>query len=391
MGITRPLRVGRLAGIDIHIHPSFVLVFLWAVLQWGFGRDGGVVPLLLGLNLVVLIFASVLFHELGHCAMARQLHQQVRDVTLWPFGGVARIEQTPDRPRHEMLISLAGPAMNLAIIVALLPLIALSAVVFGWNQVLPGPVFWSNITPLSLLVYVAVVNALLLVFNLLPAFPLDGGRILRAALTPAVGRLQATSIAVVFGWILSGLLVIYGVITWNLIAPIMGVILFFAARAEARTVRVESAMKRLTVGQYALWDMGGISADQTLAFALRGGPRDLVVTDRGHVVGMLWRTQILEGLQSGMSARSVGELMDRDITVADVDDSIYDVHYHMNQTNHWAIPVVENGVYRGIFTADRFVHLYRQISPGIFGQRRVISAEWREAISASLRIIRQRS
>lgn len=391
MGISRSLRLGQLLGIDIYVHPSFALILLWAVWQWGFGANGGVIPLLLGFNLVVLIFLSVLLHELGHSAMAKQLGQQVRDVTLWPFGGVAQIEQVQGRPRHEMLIALAGPAMNLAIVVALLPLIALSAVVVSWDQLIPGPDFWSQITPLSLLVYVAVINALLFLFNLLPAFPLDGGRILRAALTSSVGRVQATSVAVVFGWVLTVALVVYGIVTWNVIPPIMGVILFFAARVEAKNVRIESAMQRLTVGQYALWDMGGISADKTLSFALRGGPRDLVVTDRGRVVGMLWRTQLLDGLQSGLSGRTVGELMDRDITIADPDDSIYDVHYHMTQTNRWAIPVVENGVYRGIFTAERFVHLHRQISPGIFGQRREISEEWKEAISASLRIFRQRS
>ncbi|CAN0501097.1 unnamed protein product, partial [Phaeothamnion confervicola] len=98
-----------------------------------------------------------------------------------------------------------------------------------------------------------------------------------------------------------------------------------------------------------------------LTFALRGGPRDIVVTENGYVLGMLWRTDLLEALRGGHADALVGDLMDSAIPVADIDDSIYDVQRRMNETNRWAVPVTEDGLYRGIFTADRFVHLYRQI------------------------------
>ncbi len=149
-------------------------------------------------------------------------------------------------------------------------------------------------------------------------------------------------------------------------------------------------MRNLRVGQYALWDMGGISPHDPLTFALRGGPRDMVVTSRGRVVGMLWRSQLLDGLQGGVAGRVVADVMDRSVYIADVDDSVYDVQQKMNAMQRWAVPVTEDGMYRGIFTAERFVGLYRQMAPGLQEREWTLSEEWRDAISANFRRKRRR-
>lgn len=385
----RAIRAGQIKGIRVNIHPTFALVFVWAGLQWGIGSDRGAWPLLLGLLLVLLVFASVLVHELGHCAMALQFGVRVLDITLWPFGGVARIEQMPALPRSELLIALAGPAMNLAIAVALLPPVALIWVLFGREWILTGPDVLASITPASLVAYIAITNLFIMLFNLLPAFPVDGGRMLRAALTPGLGRDRATSVAVAIGMGMAVLIIALGVQQRQPVLPVLGVFVFFAARAEARMERVQSAMRRLKVGQFALWDMGGVSPDEPLTLALRGGPRDLVVTKHGRVVGMLWRFQLLDGLQGGMAGRTVADLMDQSVYVADIDDSVFDVQQEMTRANRWAVPVTEDGQYRGIFTADRFVHLHRQIAPGLL-EGRALSAEWREAIEDTLSFRRRR-
>jgi Zn-dependent protease len=379
----RSIKLGSIFGIDVNVHPTFGLVFVLVFLQWGIGSSRGILPFALGFLLVLLVFGSVLIHELGHCAMAKQFGVRVLDITLWPFGGVARIEQMPAAPRSEFLIALAGPAMNLAIAVALVPLVALVWVVFGQASLFTGVDFFETLTPASVLAYLAVTNIFILAFNLLPAFPVDGGRILRAALTPLAGRARATSIAVVMGIILSIVLILGGIWFRNPIMPTLGVFVLFAARSESRMEHVQSAMRRLKVGQYALWDMGGISPREPLTFALRGGARDLVVTDSGEVVGMLWRSQLLDGLQGGVAGKTVADAMDRSVYVADIDDSVFDVQRNMSRLNRWAVPVTENGQYRGIFTADRFVHLHRQVAPGVLGHR-TISDEWREAIVETL-------
>jgi Zn-dependent protease/predicted transcriptional regulator len=356
---------------------------LWAIWQWGFGSSRGVAPLLLGLVLVALVFVSVLMHELGHCAMAQQFGIRVLDITLWPFGGVARIEQMPARPRSEFLIAVAGPATNLAIAMAVMPIALLIGVLSGWDSLFSTSDPLTRMTPATLVSYLAIINLFIMLFNLLPAFPVDGGRMLRAALSPGLGRETATSIAVAGGLAFAVLFVIVGIWQRSAVLVILGLFVFFAAQAEARVERVQSAMRRLKVGQYALWDMGGVSPNEPLTFALRGGPRDMAVTQQGHVVGMLWRSHLLNGLAGGIDGRTVADVMDSSVYVADVNDSIYDVQQQMTRMNRWAVPVTEEGRYRGIFTADRFVHLYRQIAPGVM-RSTSISEEWREAITDTL-------
>lgn len=379
----RAIKVGHLYGVDVNVHPTFGLVLVWAVWQWGLSSSRGLGAFMLGLVLVLLIFGSVLLHELGHCAMARQFSIRVLDITLWPFGGVARIEQMPADPRSEFLIAVAGPAVNLAITVALFPPLVLTGILAGWDSLFPSDHPLDAMTPATLLAYLAIVNLFILLFNLVPAFPMDGGRMLRAALAPGMGRDRATSIAVAAGLAFAVMCVAIGIWQRNLALIVTGVFIFFAAQAEARVERVQSAMRRLKVGQYALWDMGGIAPGEPLTFALRGGPRDMAVTDHGQVLGMLWRSHLLDGLAGGVAGRTVADVMDRSVYVADINDSIYDVQLHMSRMNRWAVPVTEGGRYRGIFTADRFVHLNRQIAPGLPGGS-TISAEWREAIADTL-------
>ncbi|MGB3328087.1 MAG: site-2 protease family protein [Thermomicrobiales bacterium] len=385
LGFFRAYHVGRLFGVDVNVHPTFLLVFLWVVYQWGIGPHGGLVPFVLGCLFVVAIFFSVLLHELGHGAMAQHYGIRVLDITLWPFNGVARIEQSPDSPRSELMVSVAGPAMNLALCIALLPAVLLIGTALGPDSLVPGGELYGEMTPATFLSYVAITNLFLFAFNLFPAFPMDGGRVLRAALSPSIGRERATQIAVMLGTILAGIMIVVGILTRSIPVGVMGAFVLIAAQAEGRVVRVESAMRKLRVGSYALWDMGGVSPERPLTFALRGGPRDMVVTEGGYVLGMLWRTDLLDALQGGHGESLVGDLMDSAIHVADVDDSIYDVQQQMNATNRWAVPVTEDGLYRGIFTADRFVHLYRQIAPGPFSMRVGLPEDWKQAIADTFR------
>jgi CBS domain-containing protein len=169
---------------------------------------------------------------------------------------------------------------------------------------------------------------------------------------------------VVVGQVLAvGMAVVSLVWLQNFTVPFIALFIIIVAHAEGRAVRVEAAMRRMRVGQFALWDMGGIAPGQPLRNALSGGPRDLVVTDGGRVIGMLWRNNVLSALRGGLADQTVADVMDVDIVTADIDDSVYDVQQRMSELSRWAVPVVEDGQYRGIFTADRFVHLYRQLNP----------------------------
>ncbi|HET7095028.1 MAG TPA: site-2 protease family protein, partial [Thermomicrobiales bacterium] len=316
------------------------------------------------LVLVALVFGCVLLHEMGHAFMAREYGIRVHDVTLSVIGGVARMEHLPTGPRAEAAIALAGPATNVAIATALAPIVLLVGVTHGFAS--PGDYVLAAFAPSfdGLAIGLFYANLLIVAFNLLPAFPMDGGRMLRAGLTTVVGRESGTRIAVLVGQGLAVLLAVVSIV-WlhSLTLPLIALFIAALAQSEGRAVRIESAMRRMRVGQFALWDMGGVAPDQPLAVALRGGPRDVAVTREGRVVGMLWRNTLLSELGRGGKALTVADAMTKAVVVADVDESVYDVHRRMTACKAWAAPVTEDGVYRGIFTADRFLHVYRQLAP----------------------------
>ena len=373
----RSLTLGRVRDVEVKLHPTFGLVVVWVFFNWGdHGVDaaGAVAAIVFGLLLVGLVFACVLLHELGHSFMAMHYGVRVHDVTLSVIGGVARIEQVPARPASELLIALAGPAMNLAVLVALAPVLALYGLLHGFDS--PGDYLRDlfDASPGGLLVGLFYANALIVLFNLLPAFPMDGGRVLRAGLTTVVGREAATRAAVLIGQAIAVLLAIASVFWLHSVSiPLIALFVIVVAHAEGRAVRLEAAMQRLRVGQFALWDMGGVAPHLPLAYALRGGPRDVAVTEGGRVVGMLWRHDVLNALKGAIPGQTVADVMDQEVVTAEVDESVYDVQQRMNRLSRWAIPVTEDGQYRGIFTADRFVHVYRQLAPYPLATRRAAS------------------
>ena len=268
------------------------------------------------------------------------------------------------RPRAEAAIALAGPATNVAIAAALSPIVLLIGVTHGFAS--PGDYVLEAFSPSfgGLAIGLFYANILIVLFNLLPAFPMDGGRMLRAGLTRIVGRESGTRIAVLVGQGLAVALAVVSIVWLHSVTlPLIALFIAALAQAEGRAVRIESAMRRMRVGQFALWDMGGVAPEQPLAYALRGGPRDVAVTRDGRVVGMLWRNTLLAELGRGGKELTVADAMTKALVVADVDESVYDVHQRMNLCMSWAAPVTEDGVYRGIFTADRFLHVYRQLAP----------------------------
>jgi CBS domain-containing protein len=275
------------------------------------------------------------------------------------------MDQMPaDDPRSEVLIALAGPFANLALAAAIVPVTLVAGVYSGYSHLeqYAQTVFQPSLVGLLTTLFYA--NLLLLVSNLLPAFPMDGGRVFRASLSAVLGRQTATRVAVAVGVGLAVLLLLFSVIVvQSVVLALIAVFIAVVALAEDRAVRLESSLRRMRVGQFALWDMGGIAPDQPLAYALRGGPRDIVVTSGGKVVGMLWRNRLLAEIGVGVGSRMVRDVMEPDVPTLDVDASVYEVQRMMAEQQRWAVPVTENGVYRGIFTGDRFLHIYRQISP----------------------------
>ena len=234
-------KLGRIAGIDVFVHPTFLLVPLF-----GYMNDGPASVLLL-----LSVFGCVLMHEYGHALMARRFGIETEDITLYPIGGVARLQRLPRAPGAELLIALAGPAVNFAIVAGLLTLGALGLDVVLLDAGL-GFVLW-------FLEQLLVVNLFLGVFNLMPAFPMDGGRVLRALLSGVLGRARATSIAASIGRVLAVLFAVSTVI-WShdlglmLMRLALAAFLFFASRVEEMQVlNQERRRKHAAPSEEGVW------------------------------------------------------------------------------------------------------------------------------------------
>ncbi len=231
-------KLGQVAGIDVFVHATFLLVFLVFPPVFPGGRLSP-----LNVLLVFSVFGCVLLHELGHALMARRFGIKTHDITLYPIGGVARLARIPRAPGAELLIALAGPAVNFVLAAALLPVALLGGGEMGGTSI-----------PVVFLGTLLSVNLILGLFNLIPAFPMDGGRVLRALLSGWLGRLQATVIAARVG---RALAVCFGVavLLWspNPIQIVLAAFIYFAAQAEEAQVRSEGRRQGLPPDGRGIW------------------------------------------------------------------------------------------------------------------------------------------
>lgn len=229
-------KLGRVAGIDLYLHSTFLLLLLFV----GLGSGG-----LQSVFWVLSVFGCVLLHELGHALMARRFGIGTVDITLYPIGGVARLARMPRAPGAEILIALAGPAVNFAIaaLLATLGIVSASELAVA-----------SDLQPGSFLGDLLWINLGLGLFNLLPAFPMDGGRVLRAALSGWMGRVRATSTAAKLGRTLA---VVFGTIalikTGNLIYVALAMFIYFVSRAEELQVLHEEQRRAYANGERGIW------------------------------------------------------------------------------------------------------------------------------------------
>jgi Zn-dependent protease len=371
--VFKSISLGSLAGIDIRVHPSLVLAAIWVSYEFGYAAGEGIPGIIFGLTLLTLILGCVVMHELGHSFMAREFGSGTKEITLYPLGGAAYIERMPANPKREAAVTIAGPLVNVAIAACLLPLVIVTGLMAGFDSVEEYIIAAAEPTLIGLIVSIFLFNIANVLFNLIPAFPMDGGRLVRAGLTTILGRETATNVAVLFGYAIAAVMFIVGIWMRQPTLPLIALFVMYLAYVEGKGVRIETLMSRIRVGQFSLWDSGGITPDVPLKLALAGGARDVAVVEDGRVVGMLWRRDVLNALRAGAAHHLVLDVMDRQIIIAESSSSVHEVHLAMERANRWAIPVVEDGIYRGIFTSDRLMHVYKLVSDQTSGRRRLMN------------------
>jgi CBS domain-containing protein len=277
------------------------------------------------------------------------------DVILLPIGGVARLERIPDEPKQELLIAIAGPAVTLAIIVLLYLLILLT----GGRPALPDP----TTGDVPFLLRLMVVNIYLLLFNLIPAFPMDGGRVLRALLASRMGIVRGTRLAAALGQTLAILGGFYGITSSAPFLILIAFFVFLGANAEAAAVETRAAGEGLRVPQMMVTDFRTIPASATLGQAvellLSGEQREFPVVDNsGRVVGILTRDNLIRGLSQRGSSASVAEAMTADVPAVSPSLSFQEALERLRSSKLPALPVVDPaGALVGLLTLDNITDL----------------------------------
>jgi len=316
------LKLGRFAGIEVFIHWTFWIIIAWILLmhfQIGHGLEQGI----WGVFFVLVLFACVVLHEFGHALTARRFGIATKQITLYPIGGIASLERMPEKPWQELLVALAGPAVN-ALIAAVLWLYLnaagqipdLSAMKES-HSMLEVPFLWG--------LYAA--NVVLAAFNLIPAFPMDGGRALRAILAFSVPRSQATRMAAGVGQFLAIIFVFLGFF-YNFWLVFIGLFVYLGAGFEASQEHTQTLLSGLRVKDALIKRFTVLDPDMTLEEAvsslLDSQDTEFLVSDDDRPVGILSKNDIYRGLSEKGNDAMIAEVMDRDFYVVSAEMTLQD-------------------------------------------------------------------
>jgi len=341
------VNIGSIAGTAIRIHFTFLLFLAWIfVASWA---SGGAAAAWDGLAFMLLLFACVLAHEFGHIFTARAFGVPTPDVTLLPIGGVARLARIPEAPSEEFLVAIAGPLVNVAIAAVL--------VVFAGANLDPHYLVTMQSGKVSLIDRLAAVNLFLAVFNMIPAFPMDGGRVLRALLAIKLGHVRATEIAASIGQLVAFALGFFGLFG-NPLLIFIAVFVYLAASSEAQLVAIRAMTRGVPVSAAMMTEFATLTPDEHIDAAietlLRTSQSEFPVTDADHrLVGLLDRDGMIRALKTlGPDAR-VAQAMAGEVPTVGNRSCLEDAFRMLQEKSAPAIGVVDAaGRLVGLITSE---------------------------------------
>jgi Zn-dependent protease/CBS domain-containing protein len=361
-------RLGRIAGIPIYVHWTFLVLLAWIALgHWQHGQS--LAATLQAVASVIAIFGCVVLHELGHALAARRYGVPTADITLLPIGGVARLQRIPEHPAEELVVALAGPAVNV-VIAAVLLLVGVSpypqVVQVGGAGFLIRESFATRLLD---------INIMLVVFNILPAFPMDGGRVLRALLAMALDYGRATRIAASVGQVMAivfamwglGLLPFLSVLIPFIPAggnPLMLLIALFVwigAEAEAQQVQERMALRGISVRDAMLTAYQVLSPSDTLGHAaellLAGSQHDFPVVVEGQPMGVLTRDSLLRALAEVGRTGTVADAPLMELETIEARAPLVPAVTKLREGGLPCLQVVEDGRAAGLLTLENIGEL----------------------------------
>lgn len=339
-------RIGRFFGIDVFLHFTFLLVLgFLALAQWMSG--GAITTVIEGVLFFLALFLCVLLHEFGHALVARRYGVKTKDITLLPIGGVARLERIPTVPLQEFWIALAGPAVNVVIAGVLALGLSLAE---AWQ-----PVRSLSTTAGNFAERLLFVNVGLTVFNLLPAFPMDGGRVVRALLAMRLGFARATRIAATLGQGMAFLFALAGLFG-NPILVLVALFVWIGAAQEAGAVEFKSSLGGVTVERAMMTEFHQLAPEDSLAHVvdliLAGSQQDFPVVENGTVLGILTRRGLLAALTKTGPTAPVRSAMTRNFESAAPDELVESAIVRGRATEVPLMPVIANARLVGLLTLE---------------------------------------
>jgi Zn-dependent protease/predicted transcriptional regulator len=364
-------RIGRVAGIGIYVHATFLILLVWYGLA-AYRERGTVAAAVAGVLFILAVFAVVVLHELGHALTAARYGIPTRDITLLPIGGVARLERMPREPRQELLIALAGPAVNVVLALLLYVLLAATG---GVRSALELDTVGGASGVRPFLAQLLSVNIWLALFNLIPAFPMDGGRVLRALLAMRSGNYaRATEQAASLGRLFALLFAVLGLfVVHNPFLVFIALFVWLGAAGEAATVQTSSSLEGVPLDRLMITDVRTLSPSDPLSRAvqhiLAGFQQDFpVVDDTGRVAGVLTRTDLMRSLAERGAESLVGDAMHRDFQTADPTEPVEHALARLRSCGCNVLPVVRGRELLGVLTMDN-VGEYVMVQSALRGVR----------------------
>jgi Zn-dependent protease/predicted transcriptional regulator len=339
-------KIGRFAGIDVFMHATFLLLLGWVALS-AWLQDHTVAAMAHALIFIIALFVCVVLHEYGHALVARRYGIPTRDITLLPIGGVSRLERMPDEPREELRVAVAGALVNIAIAAVLYVVLLLTGSTVPLTQV--------DITTGPFIPSLILVNILLAVFNLIPAFPMDGGRVLRAALATRMNYVRATNLAASFGQAFALLFGFVGLF-YNPFLIFIALFVWIGAAQEASMTSVRSSLSGIPVAHAMIQRFQTLAPEDRLSKAvelvLSGSQQDFPVAQDGQPVGVLTRDDLMVALERRGSDTLVSDVMRRQFDVLDSHDMLQTASDKLQQCDCHTMLVVHSGQLVGMVTMD---------------------------------------
>ncbi len=337
-------------GIKVLVHWTFIILPAWIAIS-GLMEELSWAAILGRIGLVLIVFVCVVLHEFGHALTAQRFGVGTRDITLLPIGGVASLERMPEEPRQEFWITVAGPAVNLVIAgIAFLIILMLGL------DVTVGDLFLGATTWTKVLLFLFSANIMLFLFNLIPAFPMDGGRILRSLLSMRMPREKATRIAAGVGRLFAIAFVFFGLMHGQFFLALIGVFIFFAAGAESRMVQQQTALRGVPVRavmRTRFWSMPhDATVQQAVDELLAGGDHDLVVLENGVYLGVLTRRDLIQALSEQNQASALAQLPMKKIPPVGPESDVNSAYVNLLTGRYPLVPVISGAQLVGVLETE---------------------------------------